>query len=149
MAMSDKTNPALVCVLCQPLAQDEIQTFGHWRVIANANQNKLGKCMICLKRHAEDIRDLSPDEVQELWAIIRQLTTLLSARFQPDHFNYAFLMNKDRHVHLHVIPRYHSERSFAGLEFQDQDEIVERKLPERIQQHLVATLRAGLPGQVV
>jgi hypothetical protein len=35
-----------------------------------------------------------------------QPTEQLSSAFAPDHFNYAFLQNHDRHVHLHVIPRY-------------------------------------------
>ena len=41
--------------------------------------------------------------------------------FAPDHFNYAFLQNQDRHVHLHVIPRYQSPRWLAGTEFKDAD----------------------------
>jgi diadenosine tetraphosphate (Ap4A) HIT family hydrolase len=41
--------------------------------------------------------------------------------FAPDHFNYAFLQNRDRHVHLHVIPRYAASRIVAGVEFADRD----------------------------
>lgn len=48
-------------------------------------------------------------------------TEVLVAAFQPDHFNYAFLQNQDHHVHLHVIPRYATSRTFAGLVFTDPD----------------------------
>lgn len=48
------------------------------------------------------------------WAVKR-----LQEAFHPDHFNCAFLQNQDRHVHLHVIPRYASARRFAGREFAD------------------------------
>jgi diadenosine tetraphosphate (Ap4A) HIT family hydrolase len=41
--------------------------------------------------------------------------------FQPDHFNYAFLQNQDRQVHLHIIPSYAAGRSFAGVTFEDPD----------------------------
>ena len=43
----------------------------------------------------------------------------LLACFQPEHFNYMFLMNQDAHVHLHVIPRYRTECSFAGVVWAD------------------------------
>lgn len=48
-------------------------------------------------------------------------TERLTDAFSPDHFNYAFLQNQDRHVHLHVIPRYASDRRFAGMDFVDPD----------------------------
>jgi diadenosine tetraphosphate (Ap4A) HIT family hydrolase len=41
--------------------------------------------------------------------------------FAADHFNYSFLMNADRHVHLHVIPRYAGTRDLAGVVFSDPD----------------------------
>ena len=65
----------------------------------------------------------------------------LTSCFQPDHFNYAFLMNKDAHVHLHIIPRYRGQRAFAGVEFQDNDNITNRQLPEHIQTQIVAVLK--------
>lgn len=35
--------------------------------------------------------------------------------------NYSFLMNLDRHIHLHVIPRYVGTRELAGATFSDPD----------------------------
>jgi diadenosine tetraphosphate (Ap4A) HIT family hydrolase len=37
---------------------------------------------------------------------VQRTTERLRRAFAPDHFNYAFLQNQDRHVHQHVIPRY-------------------------------------------
>jgi diadenosine tetraphosphate (Ap4A) HIT family hydrolase len=129
------------CVLCQPLETYEVCSFQYWRVVVNYNQNKLGKCMICLKRHDEDICNLSQDEVSELWDVIRKLKVALLACFQPDHFNYAFLMNQDAHVHLHVIPRYRQDRLFAEIDFQDNDEVTKLELPAQIEKQIVAILR--------
>lgn len=41
--------------------------------------------------------------------------------FHPVHFNYAFLQNQDRHVHLHVLPRYDHAVTFGGDRFEDPD----------------------------
>ena len=128
------------CVLCGPLSAYEISALRHWRVVLNHNQDKLGKCMVCLKRHDEDVCNLSDEEVCELWDILRRLKAALVSAFQPDHFNYAFLMNQDPHVHMHVIPRYRSRRTFAGSGFQDIDETTSRKLPENAERELVRIL---------
>jgi diadenosine tetraphosphate (Ap4A) HIT family hydrolase len=39
--------------------------------------------------------------------------------FAPDQLNFAFLMNQEAQVHLHVIPRYQSERTWNGHIFED------------------------------
>jgi diadenosine tetraphosphate (Ap4A) HIT family hydrolase len=49
------------------------------------------------------------------------MTARLRAAFKADHFNYTFLQNQDRHVHLHIIPRYAKPREVGGLRFEDPD----------------------------
>jgi diadenosine tetraphosphate (Ap4A) HIT family hydrolase len=75
--------------------------------------------MLVLRRHATDVTALTPDEQAELWRLLGDVKTALLGAFQPDHFNYAFLMNLDAHVHLHIIPRYAQPRVFAGMTFND------------------------------
>jgi diadenosine tetraphosphate (Ap4A) HIT family hydrolase len=40
--------------------------------------------------------------------------------FHPDQFNFAFLMNLERQVHLHVVPRYASSRRWHARTFTDE-----------------------------
>ena len=136
----------MTCILCQPLKADEVYSSNHWRIVVNINQNKLGKVMVCLNRHDEDICDLSEEEVRDLWGLIRWLKSALTSCFQPNHFNYSFLMNQDRHVHLHVIPRYRETRAFAGVQFEDSDHITQRRPPEHAHRELVTVLRKTLEG---
>ena len=99
--------------------RDLVGTWEHWHVVVNHNQNYLGKVMLVLRRHATDVTALTPDEQAELWRRLGDVKTALLGAFQPDHFNYVFLMNLDAHVHLHVIPRYAQPRIFAGTTFTD------------------------------
>ena len=46
---------------------------------------------------------------------------MLRPGFVPDCCNYPFLQNQDRHIHLHIIPRYAAVRQLAGLAFEDPD----------------------------
>jgi diadenosine tetraphosphate (Ap4A) HIT family hydrolase len=108
------------CVLCRRRLETPIvRTSTFWRVALNRNQNQLGKTIIVLRRHLEDVALLSPDEWSELHAEVRWTTERLRDAYAPDHFNYSFLQNRDRHVHLHVIPRYVGTRQVAGIEFSD------------------------------
>jgi diadenosine tetraphosphate (Ap4A) HIT family hydrolase len=99
--------------------RDLVGTWEHWHVVVNHNQNYLGKLMLVLRHHATDVTDLTPDEQAELWRLLGAVKTALLGAFQPDHFNYAFLMNLDAHVHMHIIPRYAQPQVFAGMTFTD------------------------------
>lgn len=108
--------------MCRPvLLTPIVRESAHWRIAINRNQNLLGKLLIALRRHEESVAELVPEEWSELRDELRWAIARLSSAFRPDHFNCAFLQNQDRHVHLHVIPRYASTRTFAGREFADPD----------------------------
>lgn len=109
------------CALCGQLPTPVLRESRFWRTVINRNQTLLGKLMIVLLRHEETVAELTADEWRDLHSEVRWATGRLREAFAPDHFNYAFLQNQDRHVHLHVIPRYQSPRWLAGTEFKDAD----------------------------
>ena len=90
-----------------------------WAVVLNDDQGLLGRCYCLLKRPETDPAALSDGELSELWGVVRKVKQTLSDLWEPDHFNYAFLMNVDPQVHFHVIPRYRGKREFAGGTFVD------------------------------
>ena len=127
--------------------RDLVGTWAHWHVLVNHNQNYLGKAMLVLRRHATDVTALTPAEQAELWRLLADGKTALLGAFQPDHFNYAFLMNQDVHVHMHIIPRYAAPRQFAGLTFDDGHlgdhyALDSRIVPIEIRQQVALALRA-------
>lgn len=109
------------CSLCDPSTGPILAESLRWRLILNHNQNLLGKCFLVLRRHLESVPQLTADEWVELHYQVARATTMLTATFAPDHLNYAFLQNQDRHIHLHIIPRYAKARQFAELVFEDVD----------------------------
>lgn len=90
-----------------------------WVGFLNTNQGLLGRCYLMLKRPETDVTALTDAELAELWAAARRVKAALSALWEPDHYNYAFLMNETPQVHFHVIPRYQGRREFAGGTFVD------------------------------
>jgi diadenosine tetraphosphate (Ap4A) HIT family hydrolase len=108
------------CALCREQLETPVLLESQlWRIALNENQNLLGKTIIVLRRHLEDAARLTPAEWAELRQHIWIVQSSLRRAFTPDHFNLAFLGNHDRHVHLHVIPRYAAPRELGGERFVD------------------------------
>jgi diadenosine tetraphosphate (Ap4A) HIT family hydrolase len=148
----------VLCSSCESFQidpRDLVGSWERWHVVINHNQNYLGKVMLVLRRHETDVAALAAEEQAELWALLGQAKTALAGAFAPDHFNYAFLMNQDRHVHLHVIPRYVEPRAFAGRVFEDgrigeHYQLSQNIVAPALRQQIVFALRGqGLlpPGQ--
>jgi len=109
------------CDLCDTNLGPIIARSAYWQLVLNRNQNLLGKCFLALRRHLETVPELSLAEWADLHGQLVLATKVLALAFQPDPFNYAFLQNQDRHIHLHIIPRYGEPRVFAGVTFDDPD----------------------------
>jgi diadenosine tetraphosphate (Ap4A) HIT family hydrolase len=90
-----------------------------WTIAVNRNQNLLGKAMLVLRRRCTAVSQLEPDEWTSLHPQLCRLVDALTALYRPDQFNFAFLMNQDAQVHLHVMPRYATPRRWNGHRFDD------------------------------
>jgi len=71
------------------------------------------------RRSIESVLDLDAEEWLDLRHEMRRACAALDALFEPDQYNHAFLMNLDAEVHLHVVPRYRTERVWNGEIFSD------------------------------
>jgi diadenosine tetraphosphate (Ap4A) HIT family hydrolase len=109
------------CPLCATLLTTVLRETKFWRTALNTNQQLMGQAIIALRRHEESVAALTADEWLDLRSELIWMTTALDAAFHADHYNYAFLQNQDRHVHLHVFPRYAAARRIAGVDFTDPD----------------------------
>ncbi|PLX24443.1 HIT family protein [Candidatus Parcubacteria bacterium] len=70
-----------------------------------------GNCEIFLKEHKESLWDLTSEEWQDLFEIIKEVKVKIEEKFSPDGYNFG--MNEGKaagrsieHVHFHLIPRY-------------------------------------------
>lgn len=96
-----------------------IEAGSLWTLVLNRNQNLVGKTMLVARRHVESVTELEPGEWLDLHHQMSRVTAAVGGLFHPDQFNYAFLMNADAQVHLHVVPRYRADRSWGGHTFSD------------------------------
>ena len=134
-------NPATI------ITEDEL-----WTVAVNSNQNLLGKSMLVLRRPCSSVAQLADSEWMGAHVWIGRVCAAVDALFRPDLYNHCFLMNMDRQVHLHVIPRYASERHWEGQLFRDTHWGTlfgreEDHLPDDRLLRLASQIRAELPGR--
>lgn len=138
------------CALCGCL-RHVVARGALWTLALNRNQNLLGKAMLVLNDHHESVADLSASEWAALHPEIARATAVLDGLFAPDQYNVAFLMNLDRHVHLHIVPRYEAPREWGGATFPDQHfgglfGTEQRPLPAAALDVMAAELASRLPS---
>ena len=116
-----------------------IKEYYHWGVFLHdkVHYHLLGSVYVWAKREGDlDLLDMTAEEEQEFFEIARDLKKSLKELFQPDRFNYTMLANVSHHLHIHIIPRYKSERTFDGISFVDKkwgqpfDNIPDTTVPE-------------------
>jgi diadenosine tetraphosphate (Ap4A) HIT family hydrolase len=109
------------CVLCADDLSPILAASAAWLMVLNRNQNLVGKSMLVVRRHVEAVDQLTAAEWDDLRIQLQRIIAALRQIAKPDHFNNVFLQNQDRHVHLHVIPRYAEPRLVMGLLADDPD----------------------------
>ncbi|MBI3998216.1 MAG: HIT domain-containing protein [Armatimonadetes bacterium] len=104
---------------CFPDDGTELRAFPWWTARFNYRQDYPGKVFLALRRHEEDVLALAAEEREEVWEAAGVVRAAIDRVLQPDWWNYMFLGNAVRHVHLHMIPRYAGPRTIQGWEFRD------------------------------
>lgn len=94
---------------------DILAEYKHWYAILDIKQYYLGRLFLYAKREgATDMVEINQEERDELWEILRYIKDVVYPKtWKPDIINYAFLGNEVQHCHLHIIPRYKSDREIT------------------------------------
>jgi diadenosine tetraphosphate (Ap4A) HIT family hydrolase len=143
------------CVFCQGLDSTAlVNQTKHWSVFLSYDQTYLGRCIIVLNRHCEDLAELKPEEWKEFSDLVKKLEFVLRKTFNATMFNWTCLMNdsyKEKspkpHAHWHFIPRYNHKVKVAGLVFEDMefghhyDKNKERKISEDVKKIIVSKIK--------
>lgn len=104
-----------------------LHSDGAWGLFLHLDQRYLGRAYVWHNRHTDMARfmGLSLCEMLKLQEVASLYERTLERLWQPDHINYAWLGNEFAshrgHGHLHIIPRYVSERVFDGRTYLDEN----------------------------
>jgi diadenosine tetraphosphate (Ap4A) HIT family hydrolase len=90
-----------------------------WSVQLRPAQVTLGALVLVCKEPATRFGQLSEAAFIDLRAMVAAAEAALTRAFGWERINYLMLMMVDPDVHFHVLPRYGSARTFAGVSFED------------------------------
>jgi diadenosine tetraphosphate (Ap4A) HIT family hydrolase len=111
------------CDLCHPSRNPDTQIiFRHETVLFVQNEKFQGALrgsgVIIPVRHAETVFDLTPEEIDATFTLLKTVRAWMDDRYRPDGYNVGWNClavggQIDMHAHMHVIPRFRQE-PYAG-----------------------------------
>lgn len=133
----------------------QIEETPYWSLGLHEDQAYIGRAVAWLKRPGtmQRLSDLTLGEWADLSVLMKRYEHAMEIRFQPDHWNYAWLGNffseHGGHGHMHLISRYKMERTiqYDGHTFtdtrwgQNYTPHVHRMMPRSFMERLVGDLR--------
>ncbi len=107
------------CKFCNIDEKKLIKKFNYWSIFIH-NQCYLGRCAVALNRHIEDLAEITLEEREELFEILKKVRDSIKKSFGANLIGYISVGNVTRHLHVHVIPRYDHEVEFEEVVFKDE-----------------------------
>jgi diadenosine tetraphosphate (Ap4A) HIT family hydrolase len=104
------------------------------------NQYRRGYTVVALKRHANELFELSDDELAQYWRDVADAAAAIQRVFAPVKVNYAILGNLCPHIHCHLLPQFAADDPPRLLDMGDGQVLLTDQEYERI----VAALRREL-----
>ena len=147
------------CIFCKKLNPDDIiyQTK-YWQVFLAWDQRYIGRCIIALKRHCEDLAELNEEEWNDFAELVKKFESALKKSFNDTMFNWTCLMNdayKEKvphpYVHWHVRPRYNHKVKLDNLVFQDSEfgshyeRKPKREVSEEVKKMIIEKIKNNFP----
>lgn len=115
------------CILCQKHhEQRDRENYVLVRgklnfVMLNLYPYNPGHLMVSPYRHAEDLEDLTDEELLENLSLVKKCTRALKEAFHPEGFNVGINLGKiagagiEGHVHTHIVPRWNGDTNFMPV----------------------------------
>jgi len=90
-------------------------------VIMNLYPYNSGHLMIVPYRHISTLQELSHEESDEVFELLKKLTDALQKISHPEGFNIGSNLGRaagagiDQHIHFHVVPRWNGDTNFMPV----------------------------------
>jgi len=113
------------CIFCK-IANGEIpakKIYEDQKFLAflDVNPRAAGHCLVIPKRHAATLSDISQEDAGHMFQIVRYLAKMIIERMGAKGYNVGSNNGEAAgqvvaHLHIHIIPRYDTDKHKAGFE---------------------------------
>ena len=147
------------CESCERLKGNNnlICETNYWKISLNPEQRYVGRSVVALKRHCEDLSNLTKEELLDFHVVVKNIETTIKKAFNATLFNWGCLMNdtyqKENptpHVHWHLRPRYKNPVLLEGILFEDKEfgyhynREEKRFVPKEVQEKIIKKMKSEL-----
>lgn len=102
-----------------------------YAVVFLGNQHHKGHTIIALKKHIEDVLDLTEREREDFFDVVIKIAKAVKKAMKPDKLNYALFGNWVPHLHWHIYPRYKADDDWGDPPiFENNNSVSEKELEE-------------------
>ena len=91
----------------------------YWYLLLRNDQCTFGSLVLIEKNFFKKYSDLSEESHREKFCIIKEIESKGKDFLKFDKINYLMLMMVDLEVHVHVIPRYSTDKYYKKTIFSD------------------------------
>jgi histidine triad (HIT) family protein len=106
------------CLFCDLISKKKpsyIIYEDEWAVgILDAFPRAIGHTIVLPRQHAENILELSDDQIGKVFEAVKKVTLMLKEKINPDGFTIGINHGKVSgqaidHLHIHIIPRFRDD----------------------------------------
>ena len=83
-----------------------VKEYKYWYLTLRENQLTYGAMVLLAKSDSTRLSELDEVSFLELKLIYSEIEEIFTTHFGALKFNYLTLMMTDKHVHMHIFPRY-------------------------------------------
>lgn len=104
-----KLRAGIGCLICEDMDEDEnrfsfkVAELQQSIIRLPKNQFLRGWTTVLLKRHANELFELSGQELSEYWQDIARVAKALDTIYQPTKINYCIFGHHSPHIHCHLL----------------------------------------------
>jgi ATP adenylyltransferase len=80
-----------------------------------------GHVMVAPLRHVKGLKDLSDDEIADLFRVAKRVMAILDRKLKPHGYNLGMNIGRvagagfENHLHLHIVPRWRGDTNFMPV----------------------------------
>ena len=115
------------CFLCKALTSEKpeerlvVYRGEDGLVVMNLYPYNTGHLLVAPIRHVPSLEDLSDEEIESLFKLVKRSLSLLRRALKPDGFNVGVNIGRvagaglEDHVHVHIVPRWSGDTNFMPV----------------------------------
>ena len=85
------------------------------RVYLFRNQAYRGRCVVAARNHAEELYELSDEELQGFMQDVKRVCRAVAGTVHPEKINLGLYGDTCKHVHWHIVPKQKDGPEFGGV----------------------------------